>query len=119
MSVDLTTVPRYNEDKNLRRTNVLRESPWRGTTGCMDNDTEQPGGTERTCMIVDTDDAIRRAVQLRKVKMARGTSLSDVVNGILRGTMKPLTQELAELEQYGIHPDDPPAQPKKKGKGSK
>jgi hypothetical protein len=54
--------------------------------------------TDRIRLIIDTDDVLRRAVHLRKIKMASGTTVSDVVNGILR---EALAQELAEVEKYG------------------
>jgi hypothetical protein len=62
--------------------------------------------TERIRLIVDTDDVLRRAVHLRKIKMASGTTVSDVVNGILRAA---LAEEVRQVEGYQAEA------PKKKG----
>ena len=71
--------------------------------------------TERIRLIIDTDDTVRRAVQLRRIKMPRGTTASDVVNEILRGA---LAEEIAQLGGYPdegepARPEPPPAQPKR------
>jgi hypothetical protein len=52
---------------------------------------------ERTRLIIDTEDILRRAVHLRRLKMAYDTSVSDVVNEILR---EALAQEIREVEAY-------------------
>jgi hypothetical protein len=52
---------------------------------------------ERIRLIIDTEDVIRRAVQLRKVKAGLGESSSDIVNAILR---EALAEEIAELERH-------------------
>lgn len=53
--------------------------------------------TERIRLIIDTEDVIRRAVHLRKIKMPTGTTVSDVVNGILR---QALAEEIGQVEGY-------------------
>jgi hypothetical protein len=62
---------------------------------------------ERTRLIIDCPDVIRRAVHLRRLKMASGTTNSDVVVEILR---EALAQEIREVESYQ-------RQEKRKGKG--
>ena len=67
---------------------------------------------ERIRLIIDTDDIVRRAVHLRRIKMPGVVSNSDVVNAILR---EALAAEIAEIEGY----DKPAEKPRqKKGKGS-
>lgn len=58
---------------------------------------------------------LHRAIQLRKLKLPRGTTLSDVVNGVLEGTMPPLTRELGELRGFD-HESSEQTQPKAKKK---
>lgn len=52
---------------------------------------------ERIRLIIDTDDIVRRAVQLRKVKGGTGESASEIVTAILR---EALADEISELEQH-------------------
>jgi hypothetical protein len=52
---------------------------------------------ERVRMIIDTTDTIRRAVQLRRVKLGGTGTLSEVVNAILQ---EALAEEIAEVERY-------------------
>jgi hypothetical protein len=63
---------------------------------------------ERTRLIIDTDDVLRRAVHLRRIKMPTGTTVSDVVNGILR---EALAREIAEVSNY---PDAGPAKSRRR-----
>jgi hypothetical protein len=71
--------------------------------------------TERIRLIIDTDGILRRAVHLRRLKMPDGTTVSDVVNGILR---EALAEEVKQIESYGDF-DSPPsgdAKGRRKGK---
>jgi hypothetical protein len=75
--------------------------------------------SDRIRLIIDTDDDIRRAVQLRRIKMPRGTSTSDVVNQILR---QELAEEIASLQHAPEENDsapEPPPEPKKPGRRRK
>ena len=65
---------------------------------------------DRIRLIVDTEDLIRRAVHLRKVKSGTSDSISDIVNEILR---EALAEEIAELE----HHSQAKGEGKKKGGG--
>jgi Arc/MetJ-type ribon-helix-helix transcriptional regulator len=65
---------------------------------------------ERIRLIIDTEDVIRRAVQLRKVKSGAGESVSDIVNAILR---EALAEEIKELEEHAASED------RKRKKGGK
>jgi hypothetical protein len=67
--------------------------------------------TERIRLIIDTEDVVRRAVQLRKIKSGADT-ISDVVNGILREV---LADEIAELEQHAQKQSGSPKRRKPKG----
>ena len=65
------------------------------------DDAKEPG---RVRMIVDTKDAVRRAVKLRALKQSRPgheVSYSDVVNAILLGEQPPLAREVEEVSGYG------------------
>lgn len=53
--------------------------------------------TDRIRLIIDTEDVVRRAVQLRKVKSGTGETISDIVNEILRAA---LAEEIEELERH-------------------
>ncbi len=88
--------------------NVLGRGITTGMSETTDK-TDQPGGTERVRMIVDTEDEIRRAVGLRLLKMPHGTTRSDVVNGILRDA---LAEELAEMKRYQQAKPPPKRKPK-------
>ncbi len=66
--------------------------------------------TDRIRLIIDTDDATRRAVRLRALKMGQDTTISDVVNVILREV---LADEIAEVENY---PQSTPGSAKKPGR---
>jgi hypothetical protein len=57
---------------------------------------------DRIRLIVDTDDTVRRAVHLRRIKTGGDTTVSDVVNQILR---EALAVEIREVESY---PPPPP-----------
>jgi hypothetical protein len=70
--------------------------------------------TERIRLIIDTDDVVRRAVHLRRIKSAGQITVSDVVNGILR---EALAAEIAEVEGY--QSEEPPTPPKGKKGGGK
>jgi hypothetical protein len=71
---------------------------------------------ERIRMIVDTDEMMRRAVQLRRLKMPTGTTVSDVVNHILR---EALAEELAEVATYPGMEGEEGYKPKKRGRPRK
>jgi hypothetical protein len=58
---------------------------------------EQTPEDKRIRLIIDTDDAIRRAVHLRALKMGSDVTNSDVVNDILR---EALADEIAEVKSY-------------------
>jgi hypothetical protein len=68
---------------------------------------------ERIRLIIDTDDVVRRAVHLRRIKTPGTPSNSDVVNAILR---EALAEEIAEVEGYDKSGGEKPR--RKKGKGS-
>jgi hypothetical protein len=68
--------------------------------------------TERIRLIIDTDDVVRRAVGLRKLKMPSGTTNSDVVNEILRAA---LAEEIAQVEGYEQEASDKRKSKKKGG----
>jgi HEAT repeat protein len=74
----------------------------------------QDAGPDRIRMIVDTEDVIRRAVQLRALKQGvvarRKVGYSEVVTAILR---EALAEEIAELL------DDGGPQRRKRGAGDK
>ena len=53
--------------------------------------------TERIRLIIDTDDEVRRAVQLRRLRQAGNPTTSDVVNAILR---EALAEEIAENRKH-------------------
>src|SRR5262249_48337808 len=54
-------------------------------------------GAERTRIIIDTEDVVRRAVHLRRIKMPAGASVSDVVNGVLREALAKEIQEVGDF----------------------
>jgi hypothetical protein len=67
---------------------------------------------ERIRLIIDTEDVLRRAVHLRRLKMPAGTTVSDVVNGILRAA---LANEVEEIQSFGEIGGEAP-RPKRKRK---
>ncbi len=67
--------------------------------------------TERIRLIIDTDDLLRRAVHLRRIKMGGSVTASDVVNGILR---EALAQEINEVASYPTTEEPPPPKPRKR-----
>jgi hypothetical protein len=69
---------------------------------------------ERTRLIIDTDETVKRAVLLRKIKMPSDPTISDVVNGILREV---LAAEIAEVERYQSEGLPPAPKRSRKGRG--
>lgn len=65
----------------------------------------------RIRLIIDTDDIVRRAVQLRKAKSRGGESMSDIVGAILR---EALAEEIGELEAHDRALDMPEKKPGRK-----
>jgi hypothetical protein len=63
---------------------------------------------ERTRLIIDTTESIKRAILLRKIKLPSDLTISDVVNGILR---EALAEEIAEVERY--QSEGPPPAPRR------
>jgi hypothetical protein len=68
--------------------------------------------TERIRLIIDTDEVTRRAVHLRRLKMPAGTTMSDVVNDILRDA---LAEEVEQIKSYGALGGAPKPRKKKGG----
>lgn len=66
---------------------------------------------ERIRLIIDTEDVVRRAVHLRKVKSGGDATASDIVNAILR---EALAAEIAELEQHTQSQQGGEKKPKKR-----
>jgi hypothetical protein len=69
---------------------------------------------ERIRLIIDTEDDVRRAVHLRRLKMPGTASVSDVVNAILRAA---LAREIEEVRAYGVGEPEPEPEPKKRKGG--
>jgi hypothetical protein len=67
---------------------------------------------ERIRMIVDTTDTVRRAVQLRRVKLGGKESLSDIVNAILE---EALAEEIAEIQRFDAPGEAKEKKTKRKG----